>query len=300
MARYEVRLIGAKLGEVPAVDIAKLLLNVQKAIARAAGASAGREVKSTGRWGRMLEDATRLRLVGLRRGSVVAELQLPEDQPRDDEFPFELEKLGDKGWQLVLSAIVNAEDASPDVVYRLARLGEDLGVGERYTAIEFGTAGSKVENRTRLDGRAREALEAVVQANRVRPAPPNAVAGVLVEADFERKTAHVRTPLGDRVEVVFEEELADDIQEALRQRSEFEGDVSYDPATATAMSVRLRRVVRTEQLLLGTEAAAFWESPSAAELIEREGKAPVMSFDQVRASPMTDDDFVNFLRVVQP
>ena len=215
MPRYEVRPVGehAKLGEVPAADVGKLLLGAQSVVARAAGATVGRTVKRTGRWERVIEDATRLRLWKLRRGSVIAEFEMPYSVPHDDELQFDVAALGDQGW----------------------------------------------------------------------------------DADFEKKTAHVRTGMQDLVELVFDDDLSDEIYEALRERSEFEGDVSYDPITKSMKSVRLRHVTRAEQFLLGSDAEAFWRDRSAHELIAEQGKVPVTSFEGLRDDSLSDEDFANFL-----
>jgi hypothetical protein len=85
-------------------------------------------------------------------------------------------------------------------------------------------------------------------------APPRArddsFVGVLVEADFEKNTARLRTAGGRPISVRFEPDLADSIQEGLRRQAELLGEVSYDPKTMEARSVNLRRIVRSEQLTM--------------------------------------------------
>src|SRR4051812_47515247 len=107
MAKYEVRLVGkdARLGDVAAVDVARLILDVQTAIARGAGAAIGRRPKATGRWEGAIEDATRLRLVKIGRGSVVIEFLPPHAIPAEDAFDFEVESLADVGWSTATRAI---------------------------------------------------------------------------------------------------------------------------------------------------------------------------------------------------
>lgn len=297
MPRYEVRLVGkrAKLGEVAAADVGKLLLDVQTVVARAAGVAIGRRVKATGRWERAIEDATRLRLVELRRGSLVAELELPLGVPSEAEFDVAVETLGDLGWTAALGAVLDPESADIDIVLPFARLADDLAIGDRYDHVEFGDAGAPPSERVKIDREARGRLSAAVRARRTSPRPPASVAGLLVEADFEKKTAHVRAATGDLVELVFDDDLADEIYEALRKRSEFEGDVTYDPVTNTARSVRLRRVTRTEQLLLGDEATEFWRDRTVDELIADQGKEPVVSFDDLRDESLTDEEFERFV-----
>ncbi len=297
MPRYEVRLVGkaAKLGEVPAVDVGKLLLGVQSAVARAAGAAIGRQVKTRGRWERVIEDATRLRLVQLRRGSIIAEFDISAATPTEPELDLSVDTLGDVGWRAANSAITDPSAADLGVVVRLSQLAEELGIGDRYDSVQFGSLGAATPARVELDGAKRAQLAAVVRFRRDQTSPPAVIAGVLFEADFEKKTAHVRTVTGEPVEVVFDDELADEIHEALRQRSQFEGEVTFDPVTNSIKSVKLRRVTRTEQLLLGDEAAAFWHDRSAEELIAEQGKRPVQSFAELRDESLSDEEFEAFL-----
>ena len=297
MPRYEVRLVGkaATFGEVPAVDVGKLLVGVQSAVARAAGAAIGRNVKTRGRWERVIEDATRLRLVRLARGSIVAELDISGVTPSNPEFDLRVDTLGDVGWRATNSAITDPTAADLGVVVRLSQLADELGIGDRYDAVQFGSLGAPAPERVKIDGAKREQLAAVVRSRRDQPSPPAVIAGLLFEADFERRTARVRTVTGEPVEVVFDEELADEIYEALRQRSQFEGEVTFDPVTNSIKSVKLRRVTRTEQLLLGDEATAFWHDRTAEELIAEQRKQPLRSFAELRDESLSDEEFEAFL-----
>jgi hypothetical protein len=297
MVRYQVRLLGesAKLGEIPAADVGKLLTGVQSAIARAAGAAIGRQVKGRGRWERQIEDATRLRLVRLRQGSVLAEFDLPQGTYAEGELDLSAETLGDLGWRTALNAIKDPESADTGVLLPLSHLADQLAIGEKYEAIQFGQAGDRGRNRVKIDRSARDRLAAIVRSRWADLSSPAAVAGVLVEADFERMTAHVRTATTELVELIFDEDLADRIYDALRQRSEFEGDVAYDPITNSIKSVRLRRVTRSEQLLLGDEATAFWRDRTAEDLVDEQEKEPVTSFSGLRDPSLSDEEFDSFV-----
>lgn len=296
MTRYQVRLRGqnAKLGEIPASDVGKLLVGVQSVLARAAGSAIGHRVKSTGRWERTIEEETRLRLVRLRKGSVVCELQLLPRAPTEPEFELSVQSLGDLGWDAALDVVRDPGSGDPGLVLRLSQLAEELAIGEKYESLEFGRSGEHPGKRAELNGHTRSRLASMVQAFAEAPTPAAIVAGVLVEADFERKTAHVRTPTGDLVELVFDDDLADVIYEALRRRSEFLGDVTYDQGTNSIRSVRLRGVTRAEQLLLGDEATAFWIERSADDLVQDQGKETLVTFDNLRDSSLSDDEFSAF------
>ncbi|RBY78152.1 hypothetical protein DQ238_13200 [Geodermatophilus sp. TF02-6] len=72
--------------------------------------------------------------------------------------------------------------------------------------------------------------------------------------------------------VSFPPELADDVHEALRGQAQFEGEVTYDPATATAKRVRLRGV--SPPVPLPFDAEAFWTPVSTQDLAAAQGVSP--------------------------
>lgn len=90
-----VRLTGddTQLGRVAAGDVARMLLGIERAVARAAGHVIGRQVKSTGRRGRAIEE-TRFRLLSIERGSVVGVLELPEQAANADTLDVDVPSLG--------------------------------------------------------------------------------------------------------------------------------------------------------------------------------------------------------------
>lgn len=300
MAKYEVRLVGkqARLGDVAAVDVARLILDVQTTVARAAGAAIGRRPKATGRWEGTIEDATRLRLAKVKRGSVVIELIPPETSGTQEELDLEVTSLADVAWSTAASAVndVDAASTDADVLVRLLRLADDLSIGSKFDAVEFRTDGRMV---ARLDAGKRESLRSAVSHRREAPTAPPAVVGVLFEADFERRTAKVRTQDDNVVELIFEEDQAASIKEALRERSQFQGEITFDPVTSSVKSVRLRRITRFEQLLLGDEAGqSFWQPLSFEDLATEQGTRVVESFDSLRDPSLSDDEFQQFIDVL--
>jgi hypothetical protein len=296
MPKYEVRLVGkqARLGDVAMVDVARLMFDVQTLIARAAGVAIGRPPKPTGRWEGTIEEATKLRLVKIKRGSVILEVQGPRAVPDEGEFDLSVESLADLGWSTAVGTLNNAAVTDdPDLLRRLLSLANDLSIGGRYDAIEFRTDGTPV---ARLDQERRERLRSVVERRHEVVLPPPDVSGVLFEADFERNTAKVRTQEGNVVELIFEPEQSGTIKEALRERSQFQGDVTFDPVTNSVKSIRLRRITRFEQLLLGTEGGqSFWSALSFAELSGAQGTGAVESFDELRDASLSDDEFQRFV-----
>jgi hypothetical protein len=296
MPKYEVRLVGkqAKLGDVAMVDVARLMFDVQTLIARAAGVAIGRRPKPTGRWEGTIEEATRLRLVKIKRGSVILEVRGPRAVPDEGELDLSVESLADLGWSTAMSTLNNAAVTDdPDVLRRLLSLANGLSIGGRYEAIEFRTDGTPV---ARLDEERRERLRSVVERRQEPLPPPPAVSGVLFEADFERHTAKVRTQDGNVVDLIFEPDQSGTIKEALRERSQFQGDVTFDPVTNSVKSIRLRRITRFEQLLLGTEGGeSFWNALSFGELSGAQGTGTVESFDELRDTSLSDDEFQQYV-----
>src|SRR5206468_3998784 len=126
------------------------------------------------------------------------------------------------------------------------------GVGTKYDAVVFEERKGRKRRRATLNLRSRDRIRVVLEGAAL-PRKRDALVGTLVEADFEKFTARLRTPSGGRVIVAFPPALADDIQTALRHQAEFEGHISYDPKTETAVRVELRRILRGEQMILVQE-----------------------------------------------
>jgi hypothetical protein len=122
----------------------------------------------------------------------------------------------------------------------LVQLADEIGVGVRCDAVQLDVQGARAP--VVIDVRVRERLRDIAG----RPALPRAdtVVGTLVEADFERGTARLRA-VGQRpVRVSLDDDLADEIQEALRRPAELVGEVTYDRETGVARSAALRRISR--------------------------------------------------------
>lgn len=233
-----VRLTGddAQLGRVAAGDVARMLLGIERAVARAAGHVIGRQVKSTGRRGRAIEETTRFRLLSIERGSVVGVLELPEQAANAD-----VPSLGQLALESALATAAGEETEQVDVAEAFVRLVDDVGVGSRFQSLtleEEGPAGRKMVT---LDRPARDRLFEIVSA--APSARDDSLVGVLVEA---ASRAILR---------VYEPPAASASRSALRPSSptgfrkacggsRSSGEVSYDPKTLEARSVNLRSIVR--------------------------------------------------------
>ena len=267
----------AKLGEVSAADVAQLILGVQKALAQAAAVVLGRPKTTRGRYQATIEQAVRFRLVRIEEGSVGTVLELPEPPPASDVEAFDFDDvatLGQSALDRLLDVVADgkAETANPLIASAVLDVTDKLQVGERYDAIEFDevpNGNSPHLRRVRIDGAVRARLRVYVDEASALAARPEGLAGVLFEADFERRTAKLRTPTGV-VEVSFSEEHDNPIHAALRQNSTVQGEVFYDPRTHIAKTVELRSITRgIEQLAI--DPGAFWRELSISDLARQQG-----------------------------
>lgn len=285
-----VRLTGAdaELGRVAAGDVARMLLGIERAVARAAGHVIGRQVKPTGRRGRTIEESTRFRLLGIEQGSVVGVLELPPDTVDEETLDVDVASLGDLALNAALATVAGDETEHVDVADAFVRLSDELGVGTRFEALTIEEERGGDRRTVTLDSPARERLWKLVTS--APEARDDSLVGVLVEADFERNTARLRTAAGQGVSVRFEPDLADSIQEGLRRQTELVGEVTYDPKTMEARSVNLRRIVRSEQLTMGLDAGDFWAVRSIHELAAERGVGPVEDVEVLRDREAPDEE----------
>jgi hypothetical protein len=287
----------AELGRVPAGDVARMLIGVERAVARAAGHVMGRQVKATGRRGRTIEETTRFRLVGIESGSVVGVLELPDERLEDEVFELDDQSLGELALDSALQTAAGERTDQLDVAEAFVRLADDLGVGTRYSEVIFEeTAVAAPHPRVKLDRASRDRLAEVIAAG--PDARQDSLIGVLVEADFERNTARLRTSSDRRIAVSFESEFADQIQEGLRRQAELSGEVEYDPKTLEARSVKLRSIIEPEQLTVGLEAGDFWSSRPVAELAREQGVRPITDVEQLRDHEISEEEVDRLLAVL--
>jgi hypothetical protein len=261
----------AKLGEFAARDFAALVIGVERTLARACGHIVGRHVKARGRRERLIERATRLRLVAVEPGSVVGVLELPDlTTSEGEEFGLSDEGLAETALDQTLASAAGETEGYRDVIRSLVQLTEDLGVGTRYEALVLEEASPRRQRQpVVLDLAARERLRRLFDPEPT--AAPGSLVGVLVEADFEHHTARLRTAARHAIEVKFDDALSDQIQEALRQEASLEGEVAYDRETLVARSVKLRRIERPQQLILDSGASEFWRGRTVPQLAIEQG-----------------------------
>jgi hypothetical protein len=282
----------AAFGRVRAADVGRLLVGVEQVLARAAAhVVAGQPGRGRGRRGRLIEEATRLRLLAIEPGSVVGVLQVPgagEVEGGLDLDLAELASLGETALRYAVSTAVEGRWRYSDVAAAFVTLAEGVGVGSRCDAITITATDADDLQRVIIDPDRRERLRLVAE-----PAPlprTDAVSGTLVEADFERRTARLRTPFGQAIAVHFDADLDDAVYETLRHQSELRGEVAYDPETLEVRSIRVRRLGRAEQLEMATDAARFWEAPRPFAALQTEQGAPVsVDLESLWIPDLTDE-----------
>jgi len=284
------RLTGAdaELGRVAAGDFARMLLGVERAVERAAGHVIGRQVKLTGRRARTIEESTRFRLLGIEWGSVVGVLELPAEAVEGGILDVDVPALGELALDAALATAVGDQTEHMDVADAFVRLADEVGVGTRFEAITLEQDRPTGVRTVTIDAPARKRLYELVSTT--PSARDDSLIGVLVEADFEKNTARLRTAGGHGVSVRFEPELADSIHDGLRHQTELRGEVRYDPKTMVARSVNLRRIIRSEQLTMGLEAGDFWGGRSIHDLAVEQGVVPIDDVEVLRDRDASDDD----------
>jgi len=287
----------ARLGIVPATDVAKLFTSVESAIARASGHVLGTRVKGTGRRRQVIAAASRLRLRGYREGSLVHILEIPD--PPIDEASLLLggASLGELGVDFALDVLTERRKNIPDVAEAWLSLADNLAVGQRYDAIRLERPNGTNRLSTRIDAGVRERLRKSVAEYKAAAIGPNALRGTLYEADFERDTAHLRTPTGDVVSVSFGDELSDEIYGVLRSSTELRGVVTYDPESSRALTITVAEVSPGEQLNLGFDESAFWRTHTASELAEQQGVRAIGDLSSLYIQT-TDEETEAFLEAL--
>lgn len=289
-----VRLQGgeAELGRVPAVDVARLLIGFERAVARAAERIVGRRPGLSGRRGAAVEATTRLRLVAVRSGSVMPVLTLPEPTIGDGELQLDDLHLGSLALDAAMDVLLGSSQ-QPEVAEAFVALADEVGIGSRYEQLTFVATRNTDERTATLDRSARERLRLVATGG--TSAAEDAIVGTLVEADFERRTARLRTSGRRVVNVSFSDDLADTIQEVLRRQSELVGIVEFDEGSGEALRIVVREVVQTAQLLLGVDPNEFWRHHTVEDLLAQRSTGVATSASAIRDAEASDEEIDAFL-----
>ncbi len=287
----------AEPGRVAAADVARIIIGLERAIRRAAYLVLGRSRHGSGRHSQAIESASRLRFIGVRPGSFVELLALPEAaEPSERELPLSVSDLSSTAFDRLLDTISGTDpDTDIELAAAIAQMAVDLGIGDRNTSIELADESNETSvgepRRAIIDVSVRQRMQRL--ALQPSPSKDQTLVGVLVEADFEANTARLRLAEGGAVTVKFSAELADEIQEALRSRAQFDGEVRYHPKTSQAVDVKLRAVVRSMQLPLDT--SSFWQVKTFAGLQVAQGTSGEVEPAELAIADLTDKERSVFL-----
>jgi hypothetical protein len=285
-------------GRIAAADVARLLLGMQSVLRRAAHVVLGRPRPTlTGRYGKAIEDATRLRLVRVEAGSFASVLALPDISTDADDLGLDgtVHDLGYRAFDHLLNVLqVSEPGIDPGLARAIGQLAEDVNVGSRVSLIRLETLAA--EGRVAvIDGSTRRAMELAASQPERRP---DTVYGRLVEADFENNKARLRQPTGEAVTVTFDESLADDIQAALREPSVFVGDIIYNRPTGLDIRIALDHVVGPDEQL-ALSGLHFHGHRTVAELAIEQGVHAPQNLDNLRASGIDADELAAFVAAAE-
>jgi hypothetical protein len=290
--------IDAEPGRVAAADVARIIVGLERAIARAAYVVLGRPRRGSGRHTQAIESAARLRFVGFESGSLVELLALPDTcEPADNELPVPIADLSSQAFDRLLDAITSGgPEMDAELAAAVAQMAAELGIGDRNVSItlseDIPSPGRRAPRAAKVDATVRERMQRF--SIPMKPSKADTLVGVLVEADFESHTARLRLANGTGVTVNFSPDLEDDIYEALRGRASFQGLVHYHPKTSQALTVELRTVVVNTQLQLELEDEQFWRVDSFADLQAAQRTSGRVDVAHIVMTDLTDDERAAF------
>ena len=302
-ARLVLRLTGdnARLGELYASDLARLIDGVERAVGRTAAQLAGRAPRTAGRLPKAIARAAKLRVIDIKEGSLVLELAPPDalsghEAVEQEALDLDDSLLAESAIRTVIEVLSGSETGFPETTMAINQLAEDLDIGERYDALALTQPGD-VPHEAVLDSTARKRLSAAAQQP-TRSDDAGALVGILYQADFEKNTARLRTPYGASVSVRFDDDHAQRIKEALRESSQLQGRITYSQTTSAIVSVDLTEITPTEQLVM-PDIEDFWVKRSLEELAEAQGVGVVESIKMLQDDTISDEEAEAFIAALE-
>ncbi|WP_204014366.1 hypothetical protein [Sphaerimonospora thailandensis] len=287
-----------QLGQIPAADVAKLILGLQQALAAAASTVVRQRRKGvTGRHPAAIEAASRLAFRGVEPGSVQTLFALPDLGADADGDSFEFGDIPDLA-QLAFDRLVrsfSSSDPDPTLARAIAKLGDELNVGSGGRTLRL-VSGNGMSSGI-LDHSVRVRMNRYIRKQPVQR--DDVLVGSLVEADFERHTARLQPAAGPPVQVTFPEEMADAVQECLRRITEFTGNVTFDPGSLVALKIELDRLSAADPLELEIESDSFWHHQTVDQLAREQGvRGPQRIEDLHTDLKLTSEEIEAFFAVV--
>ncbi|MEO8292602.1 MAG: hypothetical protein ABI635_05645 [Actinomycetota bacterium] len=295
-------------GKIAVRDLARLSELVQRGLERTARVLSGQPGSAPGRLPRTIEDATRLVLIGIGRGSAVLQLELPEPveagSPRHEEPLFappardlgframdtfvrglhEIEQVSDAG------AVPDGWDSSVMEVARgLAEVVEERNIALTFDARPPDLSASVARMTPQTAPRLRE-LRAPVRRRRT-------ARGRLIAVDLTTGRVDVQEAAGGRVSCHYGEALESAVKRHLGVVVVASGEEDYDEALRKHGRLELDSLEGASEQM-GFE-DTFWLNRSAAEQAAQQGVGPIESIDELAASDLfTDREIDAFLAVI--
>ena len=287
----------ARLGELYATDLARLLSGIDRAVGRTAAQLAGRPSGTAGPLPQTISDAVKLRLTAIGDGSVVLELAPPEASSSGETTEPDSARLAESAISTVINVLDGSETEFSGTTAALSQLAEDLGVGQRYEALSFVQPGDTPHEAV-LDGPVRTRLAAATR-QRTRNDEDGSLVGFLYEADFEKRRAKVRTVPGSSVTVHFSDDHAQDIKKALREKSRLRGRITYNEETSAMALIELTEIAPLERSALTTDSEQFWARRSLDELAKAQGVGIVESVEVLQDDTISDEEAEAFIAALE-
>jgi hypothetical protein len=264
---FRVTLEGAgRLEDLPIAEVADFLRGIAQVVSHGAAEELNRPRSRLGRPEALVEEASHLRLVRLKSGSVVAEILPPHSQPLPGSIGLEAESLTERAFRRAMRVAAGNSAESPSVAAAFADL-LDRFVRHPAASIRFedlrdegDVAEVRVADRKRLR---REGQAATLERG------ARTVSGWLYAADMKALTAKVRTAANETIDVAFDREQKPHIKRALDDQASLRGEVLYDDAAKRARSIRVAEIFTGSQLDLGD--VDFWEATTLEDLVAEQG-----------------------------
>lgn len=285
MAELRVTLLGddASLGAIPAADVARLLSGIEKVMARAAEVRQGRTGRQAGRRDAKREAATRLKLRALEHGSLTAVLDIPGGDAAGETLELDAASLGELAAADTLRTL-NEGEKHPRVAKALAELAANLDIGRRRQKLEIELTAKEGRTRSHIDAAVVERLRR--RAEQPTVAEESTITGKMFAVNFENRTAQIRINVIRTVR--FEDNLAEQVKEALLSLTEFRGIITCDAETETIRSLELQDIAPPRQLSLGMGNIDYRSSPTIEQLAAAQGVDLNANYN--RTIEVADDD----------
>lgn len=266
-----------KLEDVPLREIASMLEGFAALVARGSADILNRPMHpGPGRQEGPIEEASRIRLVSLTSGSIVATVLPAAPTPLPEGgFDLGVETLSEQAIGLVLDVAGGQTEGHADLARALVDF-TDRHLG-RYEGAVLRLEDRRPDHRREVivDGARRSELRKKVEAAVTLSVSTKDVTGRLFEANLETNSAKVRTPTGEKVDVQYSPEHEDDIRHLLGHRADLRGEITYDRGTQHAKAIRIREIVTGDQLGLDFGGVDFWTDRPVSQLIAQAGAKPV-------------------------